>query len=386
MKKILLLNAILAMAYANIPNSDINNSDDNETKIFNEEVKNLSSQEELNHLFENSKFPVDDYIYKAGFKKPDNKAIVIKEEPKEEPKEKPIEKPKEEPMEEPKTDLNKIKERLEQNQINMARDDKEKEKAKYKKMLRDELLANRTSGIKDFSNESKYGVDGFSNQKSIDIATNEHKLTRMIRAGRLIPALLTTAISSDVSGIITAQIEQDIYATHGRAVLIPRGSKAIGFYTSNNEVGKERMEIKWREIITPQGINILLTDAIVADNMGMTGAIGTLNNKYWDRYALPLGISTISNALLLTIASKINKNGNNNGNNNTTTTYQEQIYASAQNDISQIVADILAVNKAIQPTIEIRSGSRIFLVPTNHMWFSKPKNNEVLMKYFIDKN
>ena len=386
MKKILLLNAILAMAYANIPNSDINNSDDNETKIFNEKVKNLSSQEELNYLFENSKFPVDDYIYKAGFKKPDNKAIVIKEEPKEEPKEKPIEKPKEEPMEEPKTDLNKIKERLEQNQINMARDDKEKEKAKYKKMLRDELLANRTSGIKDFSNESKYGVDGFSNQKSIDIATNEHKLTRMIRAGRLIPALLTTAISSDVSGIITAQIEQDIYATHGRAVLIPRGSKAIGFYTSNNEVGKERMEIKWREIITPQGINILLTDAIVADNMGMAGAIGTLNNKYWDRYALPLGISTISNALLLTIASKINKNGNNNGNNNTTTTYQEQIYASAQNDISQIVADILAVNKAIQPTIEIRSGSRIFLVPTNHMWFSKPKNNEVLMKYFIDKN
>lgn len=118
--------------------------------------------------------------------------------------------------------------------------------------------------------------------------------------------------------------------------------------------------------------------------MGMTGAIGTLNNKYWDRYALPLGISTISNALLLTIASKINKNGNNNGNNNTTTTYQEQIYASAQNDISQIVADILAVNKAIQPTIEIRSGSRIFLVPTNHMWFSKPKNNEVLMKYFIE--
>ena len=382
MKKILLLNAILAITYANIPNSDTNNSDDNETKIFNEEVKSLSSQEELNHLFENSKFPVDDYIYKAGFKKPDNKAIVIKEEPMEEPKEKPIEKPKEEPMEEPKTDLNKIKERLEQNQINMARDDKEKEKAKYKKMLRDELLANRTSGIKDFSNESKYGVDSFSNQKSIDIATNEHKLTRMIRAGRLIPALLTTAISSDVSGIVTAQIEQDIYAAHGRAVLIPRGSKAIGFYTGNNEVGKERMEIKWREIITPQGINILLTDAIVADNMGMAGAIGTLNNKYWDRYALPLGISTLSNALLLTIASKINKDDK--GNNNTTTTYQEQIYANSQNDISQIVADILSINKAIKPTIEIRSGSRIFLVPTNHMWFSKPKNNEVLMKYFIE--
>ena len=85
---------------------------------------------------------------------------------------------------------------------------------------------------------------------------------------------------------------------------------------------------------------------------------------------------------MLTIASKINKDDK--GNNNTTTTYQEQIYANSQNDISQIVADILSINKAIKPTIEIRSGSRIFLVPTNHMWFSKPKNNEVLMKYFIE--
>jgi len=38
----------------------------------------------------------------------------------------------------------------------------------------------------------------------------------------------------------------------------------------------------------------------------------------------------------------------------------------------------------IKPTIEIKSGSRIFLVPTNHMWFAKPKNGEVMMQYFND--
>lgn len=393
MKKIILSSILAPFLFANIPSQDINATkakDDNETlemmKIKQIKSENIGINQDLNHLFENSKFPVNDYIYKAGLKKPTQQeaikeTIKIAEEVKDEkPKEIIEEKPI---IEEPKTNLNELKARLELNQLKMQQNSENQEKAKYKKMIRDELLANRTSGINDFANEKKYGVDGFSNQPSIDIATNEHKLSRMIRAGRLIPALLTTAISSDLNGIVTAQIEQDIYAAHGRAVLIPRGSKAIGFYTNNNQVGQDRLEIKWREIITPQGINILLTNAIVADNMGMGGAQGVLNNKYWERYALPFGISTISNALLLTIASKINKNSNGN-NNNTTTTYQEQIYSNAQNDITQIVSDIIATNKAIQPTIEIKSGSRIFLVPTNHIWFSQPKNGEVLMKYFVE--
>ena len=45
------------------------------------------------------------------------------------------------------------------------------------------------------------------------------------------------------------------------------------------------MEIKWREIITPQGINILLTDAIVADNMGMAGAgLSTIIGQIFSAY------------------------------------------------------------------------------------------------------
>ena len=35
-----------------------------------EQIRNLQNQKDLNHLFENSKFPVDDYIYKAGKKAP----------------------------------------------------------------------------------------------------------------------------------------------------------------------------------------------------------------------------------------------------------------------------------------------------------------------------
>lgn len=352
-----------------------------------EEMKNLQNQSNLDHLFNNSKFPVDDYIYKAGKKEPKQDGAsmveVIKKLDEFEEKTKPNEQTSspEDTLKEQENLKQKAIEKQEvlktqqielKNEIQM--DNQRAYEYKMKKLIRAQILSDRGSEISSINQSSKFGVDGFSNQKSIDISTNEHRLYRTIRAGRMIPAILTTAISSDLNGVVTAQIEQDIYATMGKAVLIPRGSKAIGFYTNDTEIGHERLEIMWREIITPQGINIMLTDAIVADNMGMNGAVGAVNNKYWERYGIAYSISTVTNALLLTIASKM-KNSNQ---------YATEVYSNAKSDISSVVQDIIQQQSQIKPTIEIQSGSRIFLVPTNHMWFAKPKNGEVLMQYFND--
>ena len=243
-----------------------------------------------------------------------------------------------------------------------------------KGLVRDSILAERGNTNIGFSKpNSRYGVDSFSNQKNVDEATHEHKLLRTLRAGRLIPALLTTAISSDIEGPVTAIVEQDIYATMGKAVLIPRGSKVIGFYQNDNKIGQQRLSISWREIITPQGVNILLTNAITSDNMGMSGVSGHLNNKYFDRYGIPYGISTLSNVLLLAIASKTSGN-----------VYAESIYQQSSKDVSTLVENIIEQQAQIKPTIEIKAGSRIFITPSAHIWFPKPTNNEVLAEFYND--
>lgn len=351
-------------------------------ELSDEQIRNLQNEKDLNHLFENSKFPVDDYIYKAGKRKPNQESQDLTEILKQKADKLPqAPKSVEQIANEQEQMVQRAKEKEEElieKQVNlkqsMQMDSQTAYENKMRRLLRAQILANRNNEIKNADQaSSRYGVDGFSNQQSIDISTNEHKLYRTIRAGRMIPAILTTAISSDLSGIVTAQIEQDIYATMGRAVLIPRGSKAIGFYENNTEIGHERLEIRWREIITPQGVNILLTDALVADNMGMTGAVGAVNNKYWERYGIPYTISTLTNALLLVIASKVDKGGS---------SYTQEIYSDSRSDIGTVVQDMIQQQSKIKPTIEIQSGSRVFLVPTNHMWFSKPKNGEVLMKYF----
>ncbi|GAA8723405.1 hypothetical protein oki386_03830 [Helicobacter pylori] len=152
--------------------------------------------------------------------------------------------------------------------------------------------------------KKEYGSSGFKNFKRKNVASSENKLLRMITADRMIPAILITPISSEIGGSkIVAQVESDIYATMGRAVLIPKWSRAIGYYNSNNKIGEYRLEIAWNRIITPQGVNIILSDAKGADVKGYNGMIGILHNKYWERYGIPLSLSTLSNGLLIGLTS-----------------------------------------------------------------------------------
>ena len=159
----------------------------------------------------------------------------------------------------------------------------------------------------------------------------------------------------------------------GKAVLIPRGSKVIGFYQNDNKIGQERLSIVWREIITPQGVNILLTKATTSDNLGMSGARGAVNNKYFDRYGIPYGISTLSNVLLLALASKTSGN-----------VYAESIYQQSSKDVSTLVENIIEQQAQIKPTIEIKAGSRIFITPSAHIWFPIPQNGAVMAEFFND--
>lgn len=376
----------------NLKNEDKELKNNSKTKNYDELIESKPNEENLDYLFKDSKFPVDDYIWKGGFKKPSqdvNEAFI-----KAKNERKSLEQIQSE--ENNQTQAQNLEEQLKQElqkNIEKKKDEEEKQKLKEQNtqlqaqlkqqsansqnihnLMRDVVLGERYQTGTYISNpNSRYGADSFSNQKNIDTATNEHRLYRTILAGTLIPATLTTAISSDIEGIVTAQVEQDIYARMGRGVLIPRGSQVIGFYQNDNKIGQDRLNIIWREIITPQGVDILLTNAIASDTLGMNGAKGELNNKYMQRYGIPFTISTLSNMLLLTLSTR-NGNGGN--------SYSNQIYDQSNQDLTTIVKDILEQQAQIKPTIEIRQGSRIFIRPTAHIWFPKPKNGEVLAEFF----
>lgn len=253
------------------------------------------------------------------------------------------------------------------------------------------ILAKRnTNAIINSSKKAKtnlqkeYGDDSFTNLNIRDLASNEHKLFRTLSAFKNIPATLTTSINSDIGGKVIAKVEEDVFAEMGKAVLIPKGSKVLGFYAANNKIGEYRLRVIWTRILTPNGININLTDAQGADVGGASGLIGELDSKYWQRYGIPLALSTISNALIITISKEATKFSNKSGGDNTglNAYTTAQLMQNTQGDISSIMKEIIEQQVKIQPTIRIHAGSRIFISSSKDIFFPIPKKNEVLARFF----
>lgn len=247
-----------------------------------------------------------------------------------------------------------------------------------------DLLASRFEIQNPYDKEGKieYGVDSFSNLDSKDVASNEHKLLRTITADKLIPAFLVRPISSQVGGNVVAQVETNIYAAMGRAVLIPKGSKVIGFYQNDNKVGEYRLQIVWTRIITPHGVNIMLTDAKGADVKGYIGLVGEVHKRDWERYGIPMSLSTLSNALLIGVNSATSKSGSGGAGDLTNAYMQSQIFAGMQKDIGSIIQRIAQEQMKVQPIITIKEGSRIFIALNQDIFIPRPKNNETLARFF----
>ncbi len=235
--------------------------------------------------------------------------------------------------------------------------------------------------------ETEYGVDSFTNLKYKDIGTNEHKLLRTITADRMIPAFLITPISSQIAGKVTAQVESDIFASMGRAVLIPKGSKVIGYYNNNNQIGQYRLNIAWTRIITPQGINIMLTNARGADVKGYNGLVGKYISRNFQRYGIPLLTNTLSNGLLIGITSALANQQNKKGDGNPFfgDYLLMQLTRNTGMGINQVINQMLRQYGAQNPIIIIREGSRVFISPNLDIFIPKPKDGEVLAEFFKEK-
>lgn len=197
-------------------------------------------------------------------------------------------------------------------------------------------------------------------------------LTKTIELNTMISAIIVPTVNSTLDGAVTAMIENNIYASHGRNILIPKGSKAHGRYIPLKKIGDERLAITWTKIRTPQGVNINLK-ASSADVMGRSGAIGELDNHWFMRFGLALTLSTISNTVgyLVTDGTKTTTVGS-----VTTRDARDDIIRDYKNDISSITNQIIKEQK-VAPSLEIKAGTRIYIVPIDDIWFSQAENNKV---------
>ncbi len=127
-------------------------------------------------------------------------------------------------------------------------------------------------------------------------------LEYVLAKGKIIDAVIETAINTDFPGEIRAVIARDVFSESGKVILIPKGSRVFGNFASGVDSLYGRINIKWERIDLPTGYTLTF-DATGIDNLGRKGAQGRLDNKVKEK----LGSAIISTALNVAFATAVDK-------------------------------------------------------------------------------
>jgi type IV secretion system protein VirB10 len=123
------------------------------------------------------------------------------------------------------------------------------------------------------------------------------RLKTVILQGKVLDAVLETAINTDLPGKLRAIVSRDVYAEAGRRIMIPKGSRLIGTYDTQITFGQARVFIVWTRIIRPDGVDVILDgreDMIATDLLGRTGVYGDLDNRFIEIFGSSILLSTIT--------------------------------------------------------------------------------------------
>ena len=122
--------------------------------------------------------------------------------------------------------------------------------------------------------------------RSIDPSTT-------VAQGTLIPAVLETAINTDVPGYVRAVVSKDVRSFDGKRVLVPRGSRLVGQYQSGVQAGQKRAYVVWTRLLQPDGVSVDLANKLLVGAGGVEGEIpaGTFSA---DRLTADLSARTIT--------------------------------------------------------------------------------------------
>ncbi|GGY92785.1 TrbI/VirB10 family protein [Novosphingobium colocasiae] len=170
-----------------------------------------------------------------------------------------------------------------------------------------------------------------------------------VTQGTLIPAVLETAIDTDVPGYVRAIVSTDVRSFDGRHVLVPRSSRLIGQYKSGLTAGQKRAYVIWSRLIRPDGVSVDLGSPAISFG-GETGLQGKVNSHFFERFG---------SAMLLSVVGGLSTLGSGGAGLIVSGGGQSAAAAAVQN------------SGGVGPTIRVRQGEPIRVFTAKDLDFSK---------------
>lgn len=183
-------------------------------------------------------------------------------------------------------------------------------------------------------------------------ATAMRDLDAMIPQGAVIPAVMETAINSDLPGLARAMVVRDIKSFDGSTVLVPRGSRVIGQYKSGVAMGASRVFVVWTRVIRPDGVSIQIASP-AADPLGRGGLEGKVDRHFFSRF----GGSILMSVLNAGVAAV--------GNARSTS----QIYIGSASEAANLAGTVMKSDQ-VAPTIQTPQGAPVTIFVARDLDFS----------------
>jgi type IV secretion system protein VirB10 len=180
--------------------------------------------------------------------------------------------------------------------------------------------------------------------------------------GRSIDCAMTMRLISEVSGMTSCVLTQNVYSDDGRVVLLERGSEASGEYRSAMAQGQSRIFVLWDRIKTPSGVVINLNSP-GADALGTAGLDGYVDNHWWERLGAAFLLSFVQDAISYEVAKSAAQNSNSAA--GSTVVYQN---TAATGD--KMAEKILDSTINIKPTLYKNQGDRASIYVARDLDFS----------------
>lgn len=176
----------------------------------------------------------------------------------------------------------------------------------------------------------------------------------ILQAGSVIPAALITGLRSDLPGLLTAQVTQNVYdSPTGRILLIPQGSRLIGAYDADVAFGQSRMLLAWNRLIFPDGRSIVLERQPASDPSGFAG-LQDGTNYHWGGVLRAALVST-----LLGVGSELGSGSDGD--------LARAFRRGTQDSIGRAGEQIVSRELNVRPTLTIRPGFPVRVLVTRDL-------------------
>lgn len=202
---------------------------------------------------------------------------------------------------------------------------------------------------KFFSQESKMDV---YNKDRLQYPVSKY----ILQAGTVFPAVLQTTLDSDNPGVVMGRVRSDVYdSITGQHLLLPKGTKLLGIYSSKISPGQSSLQIIFNRLIRPDGSSLTMKDPAVND-VGSTGITDTVNN-HWGRIIGAAALMTVFNIPAMISQNQIlaHSNDNDNGGGNL---YAASALGSASSSTQEVGSKFVDQAMQIQPTITVHAGKQ----------------------------